>query len=238
MGNVLFYSAGHSEALNCAIRRLKQAGCSFSPAASKSVSHLLLPIPSLDPDGTLKGGNSLTQILCDLPEDVHIIGGNLPHFPKYTDLLTIPSYVAENAYITAHCAIQMVMNRLPRTLRGCSVLIIGWGRIGKCLAAILKGLDASVTVAARKETDRAILKALGYLTADTAALKDEGYQVILNTVPQLILKSENPLSLKIDLASSLGISGDDVIHARGLPDKLAPEASGDLIARTILHYIL
>ena len=39
----------------------------------------------------------------------------------------------------------------------------------------------------------------------------------------------------IDLASKLGIEAEDVIWARGLPGKDAPETSGDLIARTVIR---
>jgi hypothetical protein len=41
--------------------------------------------------------------------------------------------------------------------------------------------------------------------------------------------------VKIELASSPGLEGDDVIEALGLPGKYAPETSGKLIARTILR---
>lgn len=238
MENTLFYTAGHSDALSYAIWHLQQAGHQFSPTICPEVTHLLLPVPSLTPNGEIQGGSNFNHILSTLPDDVHIIGGNLPELPKYTDLLKIPAYVAENAYITAHCAIQVILNQLPCTLRKCKVMVIGWGRIGKCLAALLRGLEASVTIAARKESDRAMIKALGYYAVDTVFLKDSDYRIIVNTVPQPILKSENPGCIKIDLASSPGISGDDVIHARGLPGKIAPEASGELIARTILQYVL
>ena len=42
-------------------------------------------------------------------------------------------------------------------------------------------------------------------------------------------------ALKIDLASKPGIGGSDVIWARGLPGKDAPESSGELIAKTIIR---
>ena len=238
MENALFYTAGHSDALHHTIRYLQCVGYQFSSVPTQDVTHLLLPVPSLMPDGTIRGGGNLNQLLSSLPANVHIIGGNLPELHKYTDLLKIPAYEAENAYITAHCAIQLILNQLPRTLRGCKILVIGWGRIGKCLASLLKNLEASVTVAARKESDRAMINALGYNAKDTFYLTDSDYQAILNTVPHPLLKSENSECLKIDLASSPGILGEDVIIARGLPGKMAPESSGELIAHTILQYVL
>ena len=68
------------------------------------------------------------------------------------------------------------------------------------------------------------------------------YRIIFNTVPAPILSEEQIANcqdscIKIDLASVLGIAGTDVIWARGLPGKDAPESSGVLIAKTILRLI-
>ena len=41
--------------------------------------------------------------------------------------------------------------------------------------------------------------------------------------------------MKIDLASVKGMEGGDVIWARGLPGKDAPESSGVLIGKTVLR---
>jgi dipicolinate synthase subunit A len=67
--------------------------------------------------------------------------------------------------------------------------------------------------------------------------KIDGYRVIFNTVPAPVIdEAECELCrsdcLKIDLASELGIAGEDVLWARGLPGKDAPESSGRLIALT------
>ena len=43
--------------------------------------------------------------------------------------------------------------------------------------------------------------------------------------------------LKIDLASTAGIEGEDVIRANGLPGIHAPESAGRLMADTILRLI-
>ena len=235
MEDYRFCTAGSSPALNCAIQALFDAGCDFSGIPT----HLLLPVPSLRPDGQIVGGGELTFVLDNLPRDITVIGGNLPELPGYRvwDLLKDPEYVAENAYITAHCAVCLALEKLPIALRHCKVLVIGWGRIGKCLASLLKGMEADVTVAARKEADRAILHALGYGSVHTDHLDCSQYRVIFNTVPAAILPKGPSGCLKIDLSSVPGIGGTDVIHARGLPGKNAPEASGELIARTVLKLL-
>ena len=237
MGTHIFYTAGETAALHRAVTQLQNAGLTFSAEPGNHITHLLLPVPSLSPDGTIRGGGNFHQLLQMLPEDVCIIGGNLPPMPqhKIIDLLTDPVYVAENAYITAHCAVRLMMEKLPTSLRDCKILVIGWGRIGKCLASLLQRMEANVTVAARKEADRAILQALGYHAIHPGETGD--FRVIFNTVPAPVPCDCTPDCLKIDLASTQGISCADVIHATGLPGKDAPEASGNLIARTVLQLL-
>ena len=92
-------------------------------------------------------------------------------------------------------------------------------------------------VAARKETDRAILAALGYGVRDTEHLDTSPYRVVFNTAPTMIVPCCCGSALKIDLASKPGIGGADVLWARGLPGKDAPESSGKLIAQTVLRFI-
>ncbi len=239
MNDMFFYAAGNSASLSHAEALLTRNGCVFLPFPKPVTTHLLLPTPSIEKGDTLRGGGSLAATLARLPENISIIGGNLPPLPGYKvyDLLQDPAYVAENAYITAQCALRLALEKLPITLRGCRVLVIGWGRIGKCLAAMLKALDADVTIAARKESDRAMICALGYRTTDTQTMFPEEYLLIYNTAPAMVLPNAPADCIKIDLASETGIGGSDVIIARGLPGKYAPEASGDLIARTVLRLL-
>lgn len=237
MTSPLFYTAGRSPALTYAIDCLQEAGCVFSQTPGPAVTHLLLPVPSMEDKVHLKGGQNLFELLTELPKDITVIGGNLPDLEGYRviDLLQDTHYVTENASITAYCAITIALKKLPVTLKDCPCLVIGWGRIGKCLAMLLKAMDARVTVYARKETDRAMLQALGYQATDR--LSPESYRLIFNTAPELILPDCPGQALKIDLASRPGITGPDVIWARGLPGKDAPESAGKLMAQRILYYI-
>lgn len=236
---MLFYSAGHTPALAHSIALLKGSGIPFCNAPDLAATHLLLPVPSFSPDGSIRGGGDIEVLLPQLSKEICIVGGNLSH-PKLAgrptaDLLQDPMYLAENAGITAHCAVKLAMQKLPVTLRGCMVLVIGWGRIGKCLAALLRQMGAIVTVAARKTGDRAMLHALNYNTVPVEGLDTRAYRVIFNTAPEMVLPVCPGDSLKIDLASARGIGGSDVVWARGLPGTDAPESSGRLIARTVLR---
>lgn len=241
MNDPVFYCAGSSKALIYAAAFLSEENISFHPYPDHSVTHLLLPVPSFEPDGSIKGGGDLSHILSKLPKAVTVIGGGLRRQElagyEVWDLLEDPGYLARNASITAHCTLELALAKLPVTLEGCPVLVIGWGRIGKCLAKLLSGLGADVTVAARKESRRVMAEALGYRCCDMQHICAEKYRLVINTVPALVLPDAAGTGLKIDLASTQGMTGRNVLWARGLPGLLAPESSGALISQVILQWI-
>lgn len=237
----IFYCAGSSKALIYTAAFLSEEGVTFLPCPDHSVTHLLLPVPSFEADGSIKGGGDLSAVLAQLPKTVIVIGGGLRRQElsgyEVLDLLDDPLYLARNASITAHCALELALAKLPVTLEKCPVLVVGWGRIGKCLAKLLGSLGADVTVAARKESRRVMIEALGYRACSTEAIRTENYRLIINTVPSMILPEAKGTGLKIDLASTQGMTGRDVLWAKGLPGLLAPESSGALIARTITQWL-
>lgn len=241
MNDLIFYCAGSSRAQIYAAAFLMEEGAVFLPCPDHTVTHLLLPVPSFEPDGSIKGGGDLSDILSRLPRTVTVIGGNLrrPELAEYDtlDLLEDPWYLARNASITAHCTLELALAKLPVTLEKCPVLIVGWGRIGKCLAKLLHAMGACVTVAARKESRRVMIDALGYKSSTMEDIRTQNYRLIINTVPAMVLPNAPGTALKIDLASVPGLGGKDVLQARGLPGLLAPESSGALIAQTIVRWI-
>ena len=72
------------------------------------------------------------------------------------------------------------------------------------------------------------------LAVDTIS---QQFQVILNTVPAMILPnlSARDDAVILELASSPGMAGQNIISARGLPGIMAPEESGKLIADTFMR---
>ena len=246
MGKEFIFSAGSTSACRFACKYLKELGFPVSDHPGKEVRYLLLDVPSFGPEGLLRGGGNAETILDQFPRDIMICGGNLTHPAldgyKTVDFLQDEAYLCENAYITAECALDVALPYLKRTIRGCPVLIIGWGRIGKCLAQLLKSLDADVTVAARKPADRAMLHALGYntLSMESLPLSLGHFRLLFNTAPSPVLSREQfshcpENCVKIELASKNGIEGDDITIARGLPGIHMPESSGKLIAETFLR---
>lgn len=240
MKQPVFYTAGTTDALHHARNHLLQWGYELSPSPSGRVTHLLLPVPSFDSPGILKGGQLLDAVLGALPEDVTVLGGNLPQLPcPCVDFLQDEFYLAENAGITAHCTLKLLRQQAA-VLAGAKILIIGWGRIGKRLIPLLKSQGASVTAAVRKEKDLQALRQLQCDAVTISHLVPKQYDIIINTAPAPLLHETDtdPSALLIDLASVRGIAGDRVIWARGLPNKDAPDVSGILIAKTALRYAL
>lgn len=248
MKSMILFPFGGTQALPIAVRALQNCGVKIVQEPTDAVTHLLLPVPSFDSDGTVRGGGDPEEILKLLPRDITVLGGNLTHPAlagyKKIDLLQDVQYVAENAEFTAQCALRLLLNLLPVQLRGLPVLVIGWGRIGKCLTKKLQLLGATVSVAARKETDRAMLKALGYeaLSMEELPASLPRFRVIFNTAPAPVLSAAQLAAcslncIKIDLASMCSMEGKDVIWARGLPGKDLPESSGLLIADTAVRLL-
>ena len=235
----LVYAAGGTASLAYAMQELEDRGISFAAAPCDGVSHLLLPVPCRLSEDALK------PVLQSLPTDITVLGGFLdrPDLAGYPcmDLLKDQRYLAKNAMITAYCALSLAEKEMKVTWEDCPVLILGWGRIGKCLGKLLKALGARVSVAARKEADLSMLAALGFDAREISSLDCilRRYRVIFNTVPHPVLsRSQLELCRKdcvlVELASSPGMDGSNVIDGRGLPARLAPESAGKLIARTVL----
>ena len=241
MFNTAILCVPRSEAIRHAGNYLSEAGLQVSPKPAPDISHVLLPVPSFP-----AGDEYLAHILSDLPDNVIISGGNLssPLLKTYTtvDFLQDPYYLAENAAITAVCALRIAKEQLAAPLAGQQVLIVGWGRIGKCLCRLFEKECAAVTVAARKVSDRAMISALGCrsISIEDAAGETARYDAIINTVPVMVLPDirAKEKAVLLELASKPGMTGANILDCRGLPSKMAPDASGRLIAETFIRLCL
>lgn len=235
-----FWASGTTPSHKAACKLLKAEGFQLANAPSGDMQGVFLDVPSFRGSGITPG--ALSELL---PKGCTVIGGGLSSLEgqgyPLMDLLEDPDFTAQNADITARCAIRLAIDQLDVTLRGLPVLILGWGRIGKLLGRYLLALDAQVWVYARKEADQAMLRALGYDTIVTTPedARLDRFRVIFNTVPAPLLSASKtdslPECLLLDLASVPGLSGSRVVPARGLPGLLAPESAGELIGRTVIR---
>ena len=221
-------------ALESAARHLRRQGAVFTDTAADADYLLYSPPTKLD-------------MLGECTTSQTIIGGNLDFLNESVeriDLLKDPYYLCANAAITAETALGLILKELRCEITRANILILGWGRIGKCLTHQLHHLNANVTVYARKDTDRAMLSSLGYHHADRRELSRSlcRYQCIVNTIPAPILteaeiRTVRPGCLKLELATGIWLPGEDVVVAHGLPGKYKPDAAGALIARTITRHL-
>ena len=247
MQKILIYPAGCTPGCLAAVKALQSQGIDVTDHITPEATHLLLDVPSFTSSGTLRSGADFSQLMALVPEHITLIGGNLPEAvtAKYpcVDLLKDDTYQFENAAITAECALRVASERISFTLRGSPILIVGWGRIGKHLAFLLKSYGSRVTILSRSQPHRSEAASFGFHAIGPKELPKAipRFKIIFNTAPGMMIPKEtaalSPDSLKIDLASSPGIEGEDVIRANGLPGILVPESSGQLIASTILRLI-
>jgi len=157
-----------------------------------------------------------------------------------------------NSIPSAEGAIQMAMESTPITLFGSRSLVLGFGRTGKAIALLLRGLFSEVTVAARKELDFARIWAAGHRHVPLEELPRAVAEadVIFNTVPALVLTREvlqaaPRHAVVIDVASAPGGTDFEAANelgltarlAPGLPGIVAPVTAGKIIAGLIVRHL-
>lgn len=252
---------GDSSVVCC--KSLREAVC--------GASVIILPLPA-SLDGMLLNCKAegedekiLIKDIVDLADGKCIlIGGKLPQWVaeyaiekdiKTFDYFESEGFQIKNAYTTAEAALNIAMNSLLKNIRGAKFAVTGYGRISKQLVKLLRGLDAQVTVAARKDSDLAWAGLCGCRTINISNPQSvmalmSGYDVIFNTVPYMLfdesfLAGIDRRTILIELASTPG--GIDVsaakkkrsavLWAASLPGKYAPESAGELIADCISDII-
>ncbi len=157
-----------------------------------------------------------------------------------------------NTIATAEGTIEVAIKNTDKILQGSRVLILGFGRVGKIVANKFSKMSALVTCAARKVSDLAWIKAYGYnsLNINDMLYDLKEFDIIINTVPQTILKEKelkhvDSEALLIDLASSPGgIDGKtatnmglNFIWALALPGRIAPSSSAKFIKDTVYNIL-
>ena len=171
-------------------------------------------------------------------------------YGKVIDIMKIEELIILNTIATAEGAIYVAIKNTDTILHGSKILVLGFGRVGKVVASKFHELSCKVTCAARKETDLAWIKALGYEAININKLREDlkQYDIIINTVPKMIIdknemKYMHPNVLLIDLASTPGgINIEDAqemnlkfVWALALPGKVAPLTSAKFIKDTIYN---
>ena len=222
----------------------------------RPVDVLILPAPCFSHGGLIRGGGEGLQakVLAGLyDEHTRIYGGALPRnldacLPGcgfVTDLLCDPSVKAANGRLTAEAAVEFAAERLEGSLFGLPCLVLGYGCVGKPLAALLMAHHAQVTVAARRASVRAEAVQSGCLACDFPSLPLLP-RVVFNTVPAQALKTETldalgPNCLWVELASVPGglpaahVPTFPVLAANSLPGRRLPRSAAAILLDGILR---
>jgi len=239
--------------------------CDSIKKAIQDVEIIIGPIPFSSNGNTVNAPFSEKEIT--IREMMHVInakmliaGGIIPEvydlandeYIEIIDIMKREELAVLNTIATAEGTIQIAIENTNKILHGSEILILGFGRIGKVLARKLAGLSAKVTCAARKDEDLAWIQAYGHKATNINSIGEnlKQFDLIINTVPHLILTQERLKNVKqdcllIDLASNPG--GIDkkavkdknlkFIWALSLPGKVAPITSAEFIKDTIYNII-
>ena len=194
--------------------------------------------------------NAKTLIAGSITPEVYNLAND--EYIEIIDIMKREELSVLNTISTAEGTIEIIISNTNKIIHGSKILILGFGRIGKVLAMKLEGLSANVTCAARKDEDLAWIKAYGYNETNIMLIKENlsEYDVIINTVPHMILTEERVKYVKddcllIDLASNPG--GIDkkaakdrnlkLIWALALPGKVAPITTAEFIKETVYNVL-
>ena len=168
-----------------------------------------------------------TFIAGGIPNDFYLNGDiNLIDLMKNEELTIL------NAIPTVEGTIKIVIEEREETIHESNVLVCGFGRIGKILCDRFCALGANVYCSARKESDLAWIREKRYipLKYDEIIKFASRFDIVINTVPSLVIKKEeldsfNKEIIVIDVASNPGgidkeyakENGIKVITALGIP---------------------
>lgn len=165
------------------------------------------------------------------------------------DFMKEDSVAIENGISTAEGAIMEAIAKSKGNMHKAPTLVLGFGRCAKVLAQKLKGLDADVTICARKEADLAYADALGFDFCHLSDLSNqlECFEYIFNSIPTPILTRDllclipkdttiidiasPPGGLDYEAARQLGLNYS---HSLGIPGKVSPKSSGIILADYVL----
>ena len=194
--------------------------------------------------------NAKILIAGTIAPDVYELAND--EYIEIVDIMKREELAVLNTIATAEGAIEIAIANTNKIFHGSNVLVLGFGRIGKVLARKLAGLSTKVTCAARKEEDLAWIKAYGHKGININQIDKNlsEFDVIINTVPQMILTAEKLGYVKqecllIDLASNPGgidkkvakEKGLQLIWALALPGKVAPTTTAEFIKDKIYNIL-
>ncbi len=226
--------------------------------AIKEKSVIILPLPfsrdgeNINIDKNYKG-MSVDELLSHIKKGDKIIGGMLSEdfksqaekcgaqcFDYYSE-----DMIEENAELTADAVFDVLSDRDIDIFK-MKTAVTGFGRTAKALAKRLyeKGVDFSVAARSEKAKTDAVSMNYKYVKLSDFTQEINEFDIIINTVPALILnesllRKAKSNAIIVDIASApFGVEESvarkcplTLIRALGLPGKYYPEKAGELIGK-------
>lgn len=171
---------------------------------------------------------------------------------SYYDFMESEEITLYNSIATAEGTIAKAIVSSTINLHDSKVLILGFGKCAKTLAAKLHSLSSHITIAARSNTQLAESFTSSFNSLPLSELESaiEQYDFIFNTIPSLILtksildKTKSSVVI-IDIASHPG--GVDFSYAKeinryaelylGIPGKVSPKSSAAFLNNYLLNQL-
>lgn len=189
-----------------------------------------------------------------------IVGGNISKL--YTeeleknnnivvDFMKQEQFVIMNTIPTAEGIVKIIIENTDITVHNSKIAILGFGRVGKSISKLLYGMGANVYCIDTKKDELANISWYGYNTIKNIYTDLADADIIINTIPSKIITEEvlnciNKKALIVDISSKPGgvdfeyanKNGYNVIHALGLPGKVAPVTSAKYMKEIVENLII
>lgn len=170
---------------------------------------------------------------------------------KVIDITKSNEFIQKNAIPTAEGVIKLIIENTDFTIDGSRIAVLGFGNVGKKISELLHNLNADIFSYDIKKQEVANIASCGYNVLNDFNKEISKMDVIVNTVPEQILNEEklkyiSKKTLIIDVASIPGgvdydyskENGYNVIHALGLPGKIAPKTSAKYVKDILENLII
>ncbi len=223
---------------------IEKEGLIYTPFIDKKINVLDVAFQECIQPGTLFIAGYLNPYIKKMLQQKNVIVCETREMDEISILNAIP---------TAEGAIQTAMQETDITIHNSQCFVLGFGRCGRVLAEMLKGLSAIVTVVARRSEVLTWVQASSMkplLLSELAGGINKA-DIIFNTIPSVVVDGEILCNVKkealiIDLATypggidfdAAGRMGINTIVLPGLPGKVAPKTAGKILCQVYPYLII
>ncbi len=195
--------------------------------------------------------DSIINYLENLSLNALVWGGkeSKKELSKYNLMKLTPSdfYQRKNSIATAEGTLSIAITESKNIIHDLSVLILGYGFLGKEVAELFQNVGSKVIVCSKDDDELSIANFNGISTINLSQLSYLKYPLIINTIPAKILTKDilntTPEDcILIDLASVSCLDEADInrlklIRALGLPGIYSPSYAAKCIYEDLLPFI-